>query len=135
MSNFLLVTGKNNYGSPEGVSPDIAKKIANVLNVDCELIPFSRPGELADAVNDDTWDIGNIAFETERANTINFSKPYVLIDANFMVDEHANIKKNEDVDKPGITIVVAERSAYDLWLTENFVHSKNYKSKFNSIFS
>ena len=41
MSNFLLVTGKNNNGSPEGVSPDIAKKIADVLEVDCQLEHFS----------------------------------------------------------------------------------------------
>ncbi len=124
MSNFLLVTGRDSNGSPDGVSPDLAKKIAKELNVNCELIPFARPGELADAVNEDIWDIGNIAFETERANTINFSNPYVLIDANFMVKNNSDFKRNEDIDKSGVRIVVAERSAYDLWLKENFYNAE-----------
>ena len=50
LSNFLLVTGKDNHGDPEGVSPDLAKALANELNVEVKLIPFQRPGELADAV-------------------------------------------------------------------------------------
>ena len=124
MSNFLLVTNKDSDGSPDGVSPDLAKRIATELKVDCELIPFSRPGELADAVNEDVWDIGNIAFETERANTINFSNPYVLIDANFMIKDNSRFKTNKDIDKSGVTIVVAERSAYDLWLKENFFNAE-----------
>ena len=37
MSNFLLVTGRFN-GSPDGVSPDLAKKIAKELNVNCEFL-------------------------------------------------------------------------------------------------
>ena len=61
LSNFLLVTGKESNGDPQGVSPDMAKALANELNVDIKLITFNRPGELADAISEDAWDIGNIA--------------------------------------------------------------------------
>jgi len=124
MSNFLLVTGKSSDGSPDGVSPDLVKKIASELKVNYELITFDRPGELADAVNDDVWDIGNIAFEPERANTISFTNPYVLINANFLIKKDFDFKTNKDIDKAGISIVVAERSAYDLWLTDNLINAK-----------
>ena len=124
MSNFLLVTGKSSDGSPDGVSPDLVKKIASELKVNYELITFDRPGELADAVNDDVWDIGNIAFEPERANTISFTNPYVLIDANFLIRKNSELKTNKDIDKTGVSIVVAERSAYDLWLTDNLTNAK-----------
>ena len=83
MSNFLLVVGKNEDGDPIGISPDIAKLIAKKIDVKCKFILFERPGQLADVVNDDVWDIGNIAFEPERGNTIDFCNPYILIDANF----------------------------------------------------
>ena len=73
MSNFLLVSGEDKLGLPEGVSPDVGKKIAEELNVACKLVKFGRPGLLADAVNDDLWDIGNIAHEKERSKTIDFS--------------------------------------------------------------
>ena len=124
MSNFLLVTGKKADGSPDGVSPDLVKQIALDLKVNYELIPFDRPGELADAVNDDIWDIGNIAYEPERANTISFTNPYVLIDANFLIRKNSELKTNKDIDKTGVSIVVAERSAYDLWLTDNLTNAK-----------
>ena len=124
MSNFLLVTGKKANGSPDGVSPDLVKQIALDLKVNYELIPFDRPGELADAVNDDIWDIGNIAYEPERANTISFTNPYVLIDANFLIRKNSELKTNKDIDKTGVSIVVAERSAYDLWLTDNLTNAK-----------
>ena len=120
MSNFLLVSGEDKLGFPEGVSPDVGKKIAEELNVACKLVKFGRPGLLADAVNDDLWDIGNIAYEKERSKTIDFSDPYVNIDANFIYKNKDNFKSNEEINSPGIKIVVAERSAYDLWLTDNF---------------
>jgi polar amino acid transport system substrate-binding protein len=120
MSNFLLVSGEDKLGFPEGVSPDVGKKIAEELNVACKLVKFGRPGLLADAVNDDLWDIGNIAYEKERSKTIDFSDPYVNIDANFIYKNKDNFKSNEEINSPGIKIAVAERSAYDLWLTDNF---------------
>ena len=120
MSNFLLVSGEDKLGLPEGVSPDVGKKIAEELNVACKLVKFGRPGLLADAVNDDLWDIGNIAHEKDRSKTIDFSDPYVNIDANFIYKNKDNFKSNEEINSPGIKIAVAERSAYDLWLTDNF---------------
>jgi polar amino acid transport system substrate-binding protein len=44
----------------------------------------------------------------------------VNIDANFLFREEDNFKNNNDIDQSGIKIAVFERSAYDLWLTENF---------------
>ena len=120
MSNFLLVSGINSSGFPEGVSPDLGEKIAKELNIPHKLVQYKRPGELADAVNKNQWDIGNIAFEPKRAETIDFTNSYVNIDANFLVRKIDNFKTNEDVSKAKVKIAVAERSAYDLWLSENF---------------
>ena len=129
LSNILLVSGKLLDGSPEGISPDLAKRIAKEIDVPCEFLPFDRPGELADAVDMDLWDIGNIAFETERAQTIDFSIPYVLIDANFLVRKDATFTTNSEVDKVGVRIAVSERTAYDLWLKNHFKNAEVIRSK------
>lgn len=125
MSNFLLVSGADSSGAPDGVSPDLAKAIAKRLNVACELVPYEGPGQLADDVNNDIWDIGNIAIEPERAQTIDFTRSYVHIDANFMVRKDASYQSNEDINKAGVNILLYNRSAYDLWLTDNFT-APNY---------
>ena len=120
LSNFLLVSGTAADGSPTGISPDIANLVASTLDLPCELVCFDRPGKLADAINQDIWDIGNIAFEAERAQTLDFSHPYVVIEANFLVRYDDNFLINDDVDRAGTKIAVSERSAYDLWLTDHF---------------
>ena len=120
LSNFLLVSGTAADGSPQEISPDIANLVASTLGLSCELVCFDRPGKLADAVNQDIWDIGNIAFEAERAQTLDFSHPYVVIEANFLVRYDDNFLINDDVDRAGTKIAVSERSAYDLWLTDHF---------------
>ena len=98
----------------------IGKKLAKELNISFEIVQFANPGLLADAVDNNEWDIGNIASEKERGKTIDFSDPYVNIDANFLFRKEDNFKNNNDIDQSGIKIGVFERSAYDLWLTENF---------------
>ena len=120
LSNFLLVSGTAADGSPKGISPDIANLVASTLGLPCKLVCFDRPGELADAVNQDIWDIGNIAFEAERAQTLDFSHPYVVIEANFLVRHDDDFWTNDDIDRAAAKIAVSERSAYDLWLTDHF---------------
>ena len=129
LSNFLLVTGKEANGDPQGVSPDMARALAHELGVDIELISFSRPGELADAIIDDKWDIGNIANESERAKSITFSLPYTSIESTFLLRKHLNFNTIKDIDQEGIRIAVAERSAYDLWLTENIKKADLIRAK------
>ena len=123
MANFLLVTGQRPDGTPDGVSPDLARQIAHKLDVPCDFICFENPGQLADCVNDNIWDIGNIAVEPARAKHIAFTRPYVQIDANFMVRQSDPYIQNADIDQPDTSIAAYGRSAYELWLTSNFANA------------
>jgi len=117
MSNFLLVTARDSQGQPGGVSPDLARAMADRLEVPLSLLPYPGPGQLADSLAD--WDIGNIANEKERAKTISFSPPYCEIQACYLVAPGSAIQTVAEVDRAGVRVVVKQRSAYDLWLTEN----------------
>src|SRR6202051_2775515 len=72
MSNFLLVTGKSASGDPQGVSPDMAAEIARRLSVPVAYVQYERPSILADAAGTNTWDIGLIGAEPQRAEKITF---------------------------------------------------------------
>jgi polar amino acid transport system substrate-binding protein len=128
MSNFLLVTGKAANGDPEGVSPSVAKAIADRLGVPVKYVPFPKPGELADEAENDVWDIGNIGAEPARAQKIAFTAAYAEIEATYMVPPGSPLKTIADVDKPGIRIAVSARSAYDLWLEANIKHATLIRS-------
>jgi len=119
LSNFLLVTGRAANGDPEGVSPDMARAVADKLGVPLKLVPFKSPGELADQVENNVWDIGNIGAEPQRAQKIFFTAAYCEIEATYMVPEGSPIKSIADVDRKGVRIAVSARSAYCLWLENN----------------
>jgi polar amino acid transport system substrate-binding protein len=119
MSNFLLVTGRSASGDPEGVSPSMARAIADALGVGVKYVPFPKPGELADEAGKDVWDIGLIGAEPARAEKIAFTAAYTEIEATYLVPAGSPLKAIADVDKPGVRIAVTARSAYGLWLDRN----------------
>lgn len=123
MSNFLLVTGKASDGTPEGVSPAIGRAVADELGLPLELVPFDGPGDLADAVADDVWDLANIAAEPERARTIHFSPAYCEIQATCLLAPGSALRTFAQIDRPGVRIAVKARAAYDLWLSDHLRHA------------
>ncbi|MBT3372058.1 MAG: transporter substrate-binding domain-containing protein [Rhodospirillaceae bacterium] len=129
MSNPLLVTGKTDAGDPAGVSPDMARAIAERLGVEVKYVPFPSPGVLADAVDDDAYDIGLIAAEPARAESIAFTSAYVEIEATYLVPAGSPLAVIDDVDRPGIQIAVSDRSAYDLYLTRALKHGELHRAK------
>ena len=120
MGNFLLVTGRTSAGDPEGVAPDMAREIASQLGVPVAYVPYARPGELADAAGTGVWDIGLIGAEPQRAEKIAFTSAYVEIEATYLVPAGSPLQTIADVDKRGRRVAVTARSAYGLWLENNY---------------
>lgn len=117
--NFLLVTGRSADGGPEGVSPDMARAIAERLGVPVRYVPYARPGALADEAGTGAWDIGLIGAEPQRAEKIAFTAAYCEIEATYLVPAGSPIASMAEVDRPGVRIAVTARAAYDLWLERN----------------
>src|SRR5271163_4937718 len=120
MGNFLLVTGKAPNGDPTGVSPDMALAIGARLGVPVKFIPYARPGEIADDAEKGLWDISNIGAEPQRAAVISFTAAYAEIEATYLVPAGSPIKSVTEVDQPGKKLAVTARSAYGLWLENNY---------------
>ena len=123
LSNFLLVTSRNQADDPVGVSPDMAAALARKLGVTTELVTFASPGQVADAVGTD-WDIGNIGAEPARAEHIAFTSAYCEIESTCLVPAGAAIATFADVYQPGVRIATKHRAAYTLWLERNLKHAE-----------
>jgi polar amino acid transport system substrate-binding protein len=123
MGNFLLVTGRSDVGEPTGVAPDMARAVAERLGARIDYVEFARPSQVADAAEDDVWDIALIGAEPQRAEKIVFSPPYVEIEATYLVRAGSPLTSIEAVDRPGVRICVSAGSAYGLWLERNIRHA------------
>lgn len=128
LGNILLVTGRTDAGVPAGVAPDMARAVAERLGVAVTLVPLDSPGAVADAIGREV-DIGLIAFEPARAETIAFSPAYVEIEATYLVPADSPFRTVEEVDRPGVRIAVSNRSAYDLYLTRTLRHAELRRAK------
>ena len=86
--------------------PTWRRAIADRLGVPVKYVPFPKPGELADAVGSDAWDIGLIGAEPARAEKIAFTAAYVEIEATYLVPAGSPLQTIAEVDRPGMRIAV-----------------------------
>src|SRR5262245_42693362 len=115
--NFLLVLKDGPGGEPRGIAPDLGRELARRLGTTIEFVRFEQAGKLADAVKDGACDVGFLGAEPQRASEIAFTSPYLEIPVTFLVPAGSPIRSLNEIDRAGVRIAVADRSAYDLFLT------------------
>ncbi|KIQ00411.1 MULTISPECIES: ABC transporter substrate-binding protein [Pseudomonas] len=104
-------------GSPHGVSVSLAKELASELQVELELISFDAAGKVFAAMQDGVWSIAFLAIEPVRAEQIDFSEPYVIIEGTYLVKDDSPYTHCDHLDNDGIRIAVGQGAAYDLYLS------------------
>ena len=119
--NGVLVQGQ--YGSPRGITPDLATELTKRLGVPLEFVNFPAAGKVFEALSKAQVDVGFIAIEPVRAAEVEFTAPYVIIEGTYMVTKASPLKDVGDVDKPGSRIGVGLGSVYDLFLTRTLKHA------------
>jgi polar amino acid transport system substrate-binding protein len=122
--NFLLVTPGSSATDPRGVAPDIARELGRRLGVPVEFSKFGTAGALGDAVRTGAWDVAFLGAEPQRATEIAFTAAYLEIPATYLVPAGSPIRTIADVDREGVRIAVAEKSAYELYLSRNIKHAR-----------
>jgi polar amino acid transport system substrate-binding protein len=127
--NFLLVTPGSSATDPKGVAPDVARELAKRLGVPVEFSKFDTAGKLGDAVRDSVWDVAFLGAEPQRAAEIAFTAAYLEIPATYLVPAGSPIRSVAEVDREGVRIAVADKSAYELWLSRNIKHAKLMKTQ------
>jgi polar amino acid transport system substrate-binding protein len=122
--NFLLVTPGSSASDPRGVAPDLARELGRRLDVPVEFVRFDTAGAMADAVRTGVWDVAFLGAEPQRAGEIAFTAAYLEIPATYLVPAGSPIRSIAEVDREGVRIAVAEKSAYELFLSRNVKHAR-----------
>ena len=115
-------------GQPHGIAPNIALELGRRLGVPVELIPYKQARLLVEAGKTGAWDVGFVAIENYRAESIAFTAPYLEIEGVNLVRAASKLKANADVDRAGVTVGVVERSNYDLYLTRTIKNATIVRS-------
>ena len=110
-------------GTPAGVSVVLATELARRLGVPLAIVPFQAAGEVTAALKDARYDVAFLAIDPVRGEGLDFTAPYVLIEGGYAVRTASPVTAVDQVDAPGVTVVVAKGSAYDLYLTRALTHA------------
>jgi len=117
LGNPVLAQRADEHAAPTGVSVDLALALGRQLGVPVELVVFHEAGEVSAAAAQNVWDVGFLAIDPKRAQSISFSPAYVVIEGAYLVGAASTLADNAEVDRAGVRVGVAEGSAYDLFLT------------------
>jgi polar amino acid transport system substrate-binding protein len=93
-----------------GVSIEIARALAKRLGVEMVAVEYPSPPAVLTGLNGNAWDVGFLAIDLARAKVVDFSPPFLQIDATYLVPDGSAIRAIADADKPGIRIAVTGKS-------------------------
>ena len=113
-ANAIVATRDPVTGELRGVSVDLVREIARRIDVPLELVGFDFSGKLADALNAGELDIGGIVggSGTGREGTMDFTAGYLQIETTYMVAPGSAIRAIAEVDRAGVRVGVADKSAF-----------------------
>jgi polar amino acid transport system substrate-binding protein len=122
--NSVLAQKDPASGEPRGVSSELARELARRLGVPIAFVGFDAAGKVVEALKNGAWDVAFLAVDPVRADTIDFSPPYVIIEGAYLVPKHSPLQTVAEVDRPGVRIAVGKGSAYELYLTRALKHAQ-----------
>jgi polar amino acid transport system substrate-binding protein len=98
----------------QAVGRELAAELARRVGVMATFTVYPTPGAVIDASA--SWDIAFIAADPDRAATVSFTAPYVLLDATYIVKADSPIARVADADRPGLKVAAGATTAYALYL-------------------
>lgn len=116
---------RDEKGAPTGVSADLAKALGAKLGrpVEIENIPFAG---LIPALKTNRLDlvISSMTSTPERAQSIDFSEPYLKTGLCLLVNAKSDIQSITDLDRPGKSVAVVRGTTGHIYAVKNIHNAK-----------
>jgi polar amino acid transport system substrate-binding protein len=106
-------------GELRGVAVDVARALATRIGIELVPVEYPSPPSVLEGLRLGAWDVGFLAIDPSRAAVVDFSPPYLQIDATFLVPEGSSIRNVADADQPGVRIAVTRKSVEEIVLSRS----------------
>src|SRR5207247_5083281 len=80
-------------GELRGVAVEIARALAKRVGVELVIVEYPSPPSVLDGLKTSAWDVGFLAVDPSRAALVDFSPPYLQIDATYLVQSSSPIQR------------------------------------------
>lgn len=122
--NPVLATRDPGSGELRGVAVDLARELGRRIGAPVELVGYDAAGKMVEGLKGGAWDIAFLAVEPGRVGEISFTAPYIEIEGAYLVPAGSPLRTIADVDRKGVRIALAAKSAYDLFLSRSLQHAE-----------
>lgn len=122
-----VLAQRSKDGSPLGVSADLARELARRLGLVPRFISYDAAAKVANAVNENAWDLAFMAIDPTRGEKIDFTEPYVQIEGTYLVKKDAPWTQVHELDQAGLRLAVGQGAAYDLFLSRHLQQAELVK--------
>ncbi|WP_394199294.1 transporter substrate-binding domain-containing protein [Litoreibacter albidus] len=114
--NRILV-GREADGTPKGITVDLAQALATHLGTDLTFVEFDRAVDVSNSATENAWDVCFLAVDPKRAETIDFTDPYVRIEGRYLAAASCAAETADALVASGIPVGTVDGSAYTLTLS------------------
>jgi polar amino acid transport system substrate-binding protein len=104
-------------GELRGVAVEVARALASRLGIELVTVEYPSPPGVLEGLKVGAWDVGFLAIDPSRAAVVDFSPPYLQIDATYLVKEGSAIRNVADADQPAMRIAVTRKSVEEIVLS------------------
>jgi len=106
-------------GELRGVAVDVARALASRLGIELVPVEYPSPPGVLEGLKAGAWDVGFLAIDPSRTTVVDFSPPYLQIDATYLVKEGSAIRNVADADQPAMRIAVTRKSVEEIVLSRS----------------
>jgi polar amino acid transport system substrate-binding protein len=110
-------------GEFKGPAVDLGKEMARRIGVQFEPVAYTSIAPILAGAKSGEWDVATIGINSDRAQLVDFTAPYMVVEFAFLVPSGSSLSTSADVDKPGIRIAVLEKSSPDAYLSRTLQHA------------
>jgi polar amino acid transport system substrate-binding protein len=103
-------------GELRGVAIDLGKALADRIGVPFVPVEYPSPPAILDGLKSNAWDVAFLGVDPSRAGAVDFTPPYLQIDATYLVPARSGIQAVADADRPGTRIAVSRNSVEEVAL-------------------
>lgn len=113
--NRILV-GRDARNAPVGISVDLARLLADTLGRPLKFVEFDRAVDVSSSATGDLWDVCFLAVDPKRAETIDFTAPYIRIEGRYLAAPGCEATDADALVHSGAPVGTVKGSAYTLTL-------------------
>ena len=119
LGNPVLAKRDTTSGEVSGIAIDLGRALASRLEAEFVPVLYPNAGALVDGAKAGAWDVAFAAIDPARADTLDFTAPYMEVGVTYVVPLSSGIRTVADADRPGVRVGVGVKNAADLYLSRS----------------